>query len=41
MTDENYTTIGEKMSISEKQADSLGISDWILLKEIGAQQNAR
>lgn len=38
MTDDD-TTMGEEMSISEKQAESPGISDWVSVRQIGAQQN--
>ena len=38
MTD-NDTTMAEEITISEKQAKSPGISDWVSVKEIGAQQN--
>ena len=38
MTDHD-TTMAEEISISEKQARSPGISDWVSVKEIGAQQN--
>ena len=38
MTDDD-TTMAEEMSINEEQANSPGISDWVSVREIGAQQN--
>jgi hypothetical protein len=38
MTDDN-TDMAEEMSISEQQAKSPGISDWVSVKEIGAKQD--
>lgn len=38
MTNED-TDLAEKMEISEQQAKSPGISDWVSVKKIGAQQN--
>lgn len=38
MTDDD-TTMDEEMSVSEEQAESPGISDWVSVREIGTQQN--
>ena len=38
MTDDE-TDLTEKMDINEQQAKSPGISDWVSVKKIGAQQD--